>query len=136
MIRVTAAMADSVKAENGVNSVILPYFGETSKDNWLLTYPMCQLAVSKQVEEDEEKKEAVLDVLMAIFSEEGQKAVAAGTSVLSYNKEVHIEARDSLQHECTAVHHDASGVRDFHYFGSDGSYSGNPEKPDEAAKEG
>ena len=47
MIRVTAAMADSVKAENGVNSVILPYFGETSKDNWLLTYPMCQLAVSK-----------------------------------------------------------------------------------------
>lgn len=34
---------------------------------------------------------------MAIFSEEGQKAVAAGTSVLSYNKEVHIEARDSLQ---------------------------------------
>ena len=97
MIRATAAMADSVKAENGVNSVILPYFGETSKDNWLLTYPMCQLAVSKQVEEDKEKKEAVLDVLMAIFSEEGQKAVAAGTSVLSYNKEVHIEAGDSLQ---------------------------------------
>ena len=55
MIRATAAMADSVKAENGVNSVILPYFGETSKDNWLLTYPMCQLAVSKQVEEDKEK---------------------------------------------------------------------------------
>ena len=90
MVRNTAALADNITQERGTRSVILPYFGETSDDNWLLTYPMCQVAVSKQVEEDDAKREAVMEVLLAIFSEEGQKHVAAGTSVLSYNKEVKI----------------------------------------------
>ena len=107
MIRNTAALADSITQEDGTNSVMLPYFGETSQDNWLLTYPMCQLAVSKQVEEDEAKKEAVMDVLMAIFSEEGQKHVAAGTSMLSYNKEVKIESSDALKYvqDCIDSNH-------------------------------
>ena len=52
MVRNTAALADDITQERGINSVILPYFGETEQDNWLLTYPMCQLAVSKTVEQD------------------------------------------------------------------------------------
>ncbi|MGN1351147.1 MAG: extracellular solute-binding protein [Anaerovoracaceae bacterium] len=96
MIRNTAALADNVTIETGPNSVILPYFGETSEDNWILTYPMCQLAVSSSVEKDEAKKKAVMEVLNAVFSEEGQKAVAAGTSVLSYNKGVNISASPAL----------------------------------------
>lgn len=98
MIRNTAALADNITKEDGLISVILPYFGETSEDNWILTYPMCQLAVSDKVEEDEAKKKAVMEVLLAIFSEEGQKAVAAGTSVLSYNKEVNISASPALRY--------------------------------------
>ena len=107
MTRNTAAMADIITAEMGINSVILPYFGQTSEDNWLLTYPMCQVAVSKQVEEDEAKREAVMEVLMAMFSEEGQKHVAAGTSVLSYNKEVNISPTDSLRYvqDCINSNH-------------------------------
>lgn len=98
MIRNTAALADQITIETGPNSVILPYFGETAEDNWLLTYPMCQLAVSKNVEEDEAKWQAIQEILLAIFSEEGQTHVAAGTSVLSYNKEVNIAASPSLQY--------------------------------------
>ena len=107
MIRSTAAMADSISAENNINCVILPYFGENAEDNWVLTYPMCQLAVSKQIEEDEAKKNAVMEILMAIFSEEGQKHVAAGTSVLSYNKEVQITPTDSLKYvqDCIDSNH-------------------------------
>ena len=107
MIRNTAALADNITVERGINSVILPYFGQTSEDNWLLTYPMCQVAVSKQVEEDEAKREAVMEVLMAMFSEEGQKHVAAGTSVLSYNKEVNITPTDSLRYvqDCINSNH-------------------------------
>ena len=107
MIRNTAALADNVTKERGINSVILPYFGETDQDNWLLTYPMCQLAVSRQVEADEAKKEAVMEVLMAIFSEEGQKHVAAGTSVLSYNKEVKIAPTNALRYvqDCIDSNH-------------------------------
>ena len=107
MIRSTAAMADGIIQDNGINSVILPYFGETSQDNWVLTYPMCQLAVSKKAGEDDAKRAAVMEILMAIFSEEGQKAVAAGTSVLSYNKEVKIDPTAALQYvqDCIESNH-------------------------------
>ncbi|MGN0679784.1 MAG: 5'-nucleotidase C-terminal domain-containing protein [Oscillospiraceae bacterium] len=107
MIRNTANICDSIKSERGMNCVILPYFGETSEDNWVLTYPMCQLAVSKNVEGNEAKKKAVNEVLLAIFSEEGQKHVAAGTSVLSYNKEVKITPTNALDYvqECINSNH-------------------------------
>ena len=107
MIRATATMAEELTAEYGMQSVILPYFGETAQDNWVLTYPMCQLAVSKRVEEDEAKKNAVMEILLAIFSEEGQRAVAAGTSVLSYNREVSITPAPSLAHvlDCIDSNH-------------------------------
>ena len=107
MIRNTAALADNITSEDGTNSVLLPYFGETSEDNWLLTYPMCQLAVSKKVEQDEAKWKAIQEILMAIFSEEGQNHVAAGTSVLSYNKEVNIAASPSLEYvqDCIDSNH-------------------------------
>ena len=107
MVRNTAALADNVTTERGINSVILPYFGKTSDDNWLLTYPMCQVAVSKQVEKDPAKKAAVLEILTAMFSDEGQKHVAAGTSVLSYNKEVNITPTDSLRYvqDCINSNH-------------------------------
>ncbi|MCI5901215.1 MAG: extracellular solute-binding protein [Blautia sp.] len=107
MIRNTAALADIISLEDGTNSVILPYFGETSDDSWLLTYPMCQLAVSKNVEQDEAKSQAIQEILMAVFSEEGQTHVAAGTSVLSYNREVNIATSPSLQYvqDCIDSNH-------------------------------
>ncbi|MGM9942215.1 MAG: 5'-nucleotidase C-terminal domain-containing protein [Bulleidia sp.] len=98
MIRATAAMADILYKDNGINCVVLPYFGESEEDNWILTYPMCQLAVSKNVEADSAKKKAVLEVVSAIFTEQGQKHVAAGTSVLSYNKQVRIEPTPAMQY--------------------------------------
>lgn len=107
MVRNTAALADNITEERGINSVILPYFGETAADNWLLTYPMCQLAVSRTVEQDEAKKAAVMEILLAIFSEEGQRHVAAGTSVLSYNKEVQITPTPSMRYvqDCITSNH-------------------------------
>lgn len=77
--------------QKGMNCVMLPYFGETESDNWVLTYPMCQLAVSKHVEEDATKKKAIMKVLEKIFSEEGQEKLSSGASVLSYNKNINLE---------------------------------------------
>ena len=107
MIRNTAAIADQLTGENEMNCVVLPYFGETAQDNWLLTYPMCQLAVARSVEEDEAKRAAVMDVLLAIFSDEGQRHVAVGTAVLSYNKEVKIAPSQCLQYvqDCIDSNH-------------------------------
>ena len=96
IMRGTANDCAVTKKENGINCVMLPYFGEESKDNWILTYPMCQLAVSKSVEQDPVKLEATLRVLEAIFSTEGQGHLASGASVLSYNKNIDLGMGDVL----------------------------------------
>lgn len=107
IMRGTANDCVVTKKELGMNCAMLPYFGETSEDNWILTYPMCQLAVAKHVEEDEEKQEAIQEVLKAIFSEEGQRCLASGAAVLSYNKTVSIEMNDALKYvkDCVDSNH-------------------------------
>ena len=107
MIRSTVGMAEAFTANYGFDCVVLPYFGETSKDNWVMTYPMCQFAVSKAVEADDAKRKAVMAVLEAIFSQEGQEAMAAGATVLSYNKEVHVVPSGSMRYaqECVDRNH-------------------------------
>lgn len=97
MIRTTAGIADVMPDLHGFNASMLPYFGETAHDSWLLTYPMCQAAVSGTVAQDEAKLAAVLKVLEAVYSAEGQNRMAVG-AVLSYNKEVDITSSASLEH--------------------------------------
>lgn len=94
IMRGTANDCAVLRKEDNINAVMLPYFGETEKDNWLLTYPTCQVAVNRNVAQDEEKDAAVMQVLEAMFSEEGQKHVAVDNAVLSYNKNVNIEIND------------------------------------------
>lgn len=69
----------------------------------LLTYPMCQAAVSNTVAQDEAKLAAVLKVLGAVYSAEGQSKLAAGGAVLSYNKEVNITSSTSLEHVADVI---------------------------------
>lgn len=97
IMRGTANDCVVANKQYGMNSVMLPYFGETSEDNWLLTYPICQMAVNKKVEQDADKKDAVMKVLDAVFSEDGQRRMATGAAVLSYNKTVNIKMSDSLE---------------------------------------
>ncbi|MGN0688644.1 MAG: 5'-nucleotidase C-terminal domain-containing protein [Oscillospiraceae bacterium] len=94
IMRGTASDCAVFRKASGINTVMLPYFGETAEDNWLLTYPHCQVAVNKAVEQDAKKTEAVSRVLEAMFSEEGQRHVATDNAVLSYNKNVNIEIND------------------------------------------
>lgn len=107
IFRGTASDCAVLKKENGMNTVMLPYFGETSEDNWLLTYPTCQVAVNKTVEYDDKKSAAVMQVLEAMFSEEGQRKVDTTNAVLSYNKNVNIEMNDAFSKvtDCVSRNH-------------------------------
>ena len=107
IMRGTANDCAVFRNETGINTVMLPYFGETSEDNWLLTYPTCQVAVNKEVEQDKKKYEAVSRVLEAMFSSEGHIRVASNHAVLSYNKNLDIEISDvfSLVKDCIDRNH-------------------------------
>ena len=94
IIRGTANDCAVLRRDEGMNTVMLPYYGETAEDSWLLTYPSCQVAVNKDVAQDEAKNEAVMQVLDAMFSEEGQHHVATNNAVLSYNKNVDFEINE------------------------------------------
>ncbi|MGN1406653.1 MAG: extracellular solute-binding protein, partial [Erysipelotrichaceae bacterium] len=87
----------------GGDKVMLPYFGETAQDSWILTYPVCQFAVNKKVEEDAARKEAVMRILEAVFSQEGQEKIANNTAVLSYNKNVNIDLGPSMRYIQDAI---------------------------------
>lgn len=107
IMRGTASDCTVMNEEYGLYTTMLPYFGETSEDNWLLTYPTCQVAVNKSVEQDERKTDAVMRVLEAMFSEEGQHKVAVNNAVLSYNKNVHIELNEVFAQvkDCVSRNH-------------------------------
>lgn len=107
MMRATGNDAATSRKVYGTEATMLPYFGETSEDNWILTYPILQMAVNKKVAEDKTKEEAVMKVLEATFSEEGQRRLASGNAVLSYNKDVNITISDVLAEveECIDRNH-------------------------------
>lgn len=98
IIRATAHDAHNLNKIDGMNTAMLPYYGETENDNWILTYPMFQVAVSNKVKEDPEKEKAVMDILSAMFSKEGQMRAACDTSFLSYNKTVDITPIDEMRY--------------------------------------
>lgn len=94
IMRGTAGDCANFREDYGLNTVMLPYFGEDAEDNWLLTYPSCQVAVNSNVEQDEKKNTVIMQVLETMFSEEGQRRIAADNAVLSYNKNVNMEIND------------------------------------------
>ncbi|MGN0322960.1 MAG: extracellular solute-binding protein [Oliverpabstia sp.] len=107
IMRGTASDCAVFRKEEGMNTVMLPYFGETAEDNWLMTYPTCQVAVNKDVAQNQKKNDAVMQVLEAMFSEEGQRRTAVDNAVLSYNKNVDIEINDvfSQVRDCMKRNH-------------------------------
>lgn len=107
MMRGTASDCVVLREIEGLNCVMLPYFGETAEDNWLLTYPTFQVAVSQAVQADRDKADAVRRVLEAMFSEEGQRRAATSNAVLSYNKNVNIDLSEAFSQvsDCVSRNH-------------------------------
>ena len=107
IMRGTAGDCADFREEYGINAVMLPYFGETTEDNWLLTYPSCQVAINKNVGQDQEKNDSVMQVLEAMFSEEGQRHIAVENASLSYNKNVDMKISEVFSQvmECINSNH-------------------------------
>ena len=68
--------------------VRLPYFSQTSDDSWVYTYPSMSIALNNAVTDSEEKLAAAMQVLNCFLSPEGQKIIAAGQGMISYNVDV------------------------------------------------
>ena len=107
MLRGTGNDCVNLDSITDINCVMLPYYGDTSEDNWILTYPMYQIAVNKNVEQDEKKYKIIMEVLRAMFSETGQTKAATGSVVLSYNGASNLETNKCFEplNDCIKKNH-------------------------------
>ncbi len=107
MIRGTGGDCIAMKSEENMDCVMLPYFGETEDENWILTYPVYQVAVNKDVGLDSQKQAVVMEVLREMFSTEGQSRAAAGSAVISYSEVLDVEAMENMSPvlDCVKMNH-------------------------------
>lgn len=79
----------------GQNIEILPYFGE--QQDFLLTYPTFNAAISKNVEKSSEKKQAAWKVLTAMTSPQAQEVLNQYTDgLISYKRDVSFQYEGSM----------------------------------------
>lgn len=82
--------------DQGIDTVILPYFGQND-EQWLMTTPYLQVALNRNLEKDGARREKAMKVLDVMISEEGQTLLPTGQDVLSYSQDVGIHLTDSLE---------------------------------------
>lgn len=95
MIRQTGTVISVCEDVEEIDPVLLPYYSADG-EGWLLTYPAFQIAVSKNVENDGRRKDA-LRVLEVMLSEEAQNILAQNKDVISYKKDVDLTLREEMK---------------------------------------
>ncbi len=68
--------------------VRLPYFSQTSDEGFIYMTPSLHVAFNKELEGNQEKLQTAMNVLECMLSQEGQKIIANGGSVISFNPDV------------------------------------------------
>ncbi|MDO5135506.1 MAG: extracellular solute-binding protein [Eubacteriales bacterium] len=83
--------------EKGMNVGMLPYFGDTPEDSWLLTYPSFNVAVNQRVSQDPDHEALCMRVLDVMLSEEAQGVLAGNHNMIPYNTGAGLELDKSME---------------------------------------
>ena len=97
MYRGTGTDLELFPARQNDKALLVPYYGDTVKDNWYLTYPAFQVAASKKGMDKKERRKLILEIMTAMLSQEGQNNINSGNNMVPYNKDVKLELLPSLQ---------------------------------------
>lgn len=81
--------------KQGIDTVLLPYFGQNG-EQWLMTTPYLQVALSRNLQKDEARREKAMRILRVMLSEGGQTVLSAGQDVLTYSQDVGIHLTEHL----------------------------------------
>ena len=81
----------------GIDTVFLPFFEENG-EQWLMTTPYFQVALNRDLEQDEARQEKAMKVLNVMLSDEGQnKIISEGQDLLNYSQDVTLKLTEYLQ---------------------------------------
>ena len=83
--------------DQGIDTAFLPFFEENG-EKWLMTKPYFQVALNRDLEQDEARKEKAMKVLNVMLSDEGQnKIISEGQDLLNYSQNVTLKLTEYLQ---------------------------------------
>lgn len=97
MFRGTGADVITFPGRGEDEVLMMPYFGDTENDNWLLTYPTFQIAVRKKGMEDPKRRDLILEIMEAMLNQDGQNHISYGKNMIPYNKNVTLELLPELE---------------------------------------
>ena len=83
--------------DQGINTTFLPFFQENG-EKWLMTTPYFQVALNRDLTQDETRQKKALEVLNTMLSEEAQsRIISDGQDLLSYSQDVETRLTEYLK---------------------------------------
>ena len=89
--------------EQGIDATFLPFFSQNG-EKWLMTTPYFQVALNRDLEQDDARREKAMQVLHVMLSEDAQAQILAeGQDLLSYSQSVNYHLTDTMKDARSAV---------------------------------
>ena len=83
--------------DQGINTTFLPFFQENG-EKWLMTTPYFQVALNRDLTQDETRRKKAMKVLSTMLSEDAQERIISdGQDLLSYSQDVDIHLTEYLK---------------------------------------
>ena len=83
--------------DQGIHTTFLPFFQENG-EKWLMTTPYFQVALNRDLTQDETRRKKAMKVLSTMLSEDAQKRIISdGQDLLSYSQDVDIHLTEYLK---------------------------------------
>ena len=82
--------------EQGIDATFLPFFSQNG-EKWLMTTPYFQVALNRDLEQDNPRRKKAMQVLHVMLSEDAQEHILAeGQDLLSYSQNVSYHLTDTM----------------------------------------
>ena len=83
--------------DQGINTTFLPFFQENG-EKWLMTTPYFQVALNRDLAQDETRRKKAMKVLNTMLSEDAQnRIISDGQDLLSYSQDVDLKLTEYLK---------------------------------------
>ena len=83
--------------DQGINTAFLPFFQENG-EKWLMTTPYFQVALNRDLTQDETRRQKAMKVLNVMLSDDAQnRIIYDGQDLLSYSQDVNIRLTEYLK---------------------------------------
>ena len=83
--------------DQGINTTFLPFFQENG-EKWIMTTPYFQVALNRNLTQDETRRKKAMKVLNTMLSEDAQnRIISDGQDLLSYSQDVDIHLTEYMK---------------------------------------